>query len=120
MMVTTYIFEKKALFFLSQLKAPPCMDNSFVGPPLIFGLMPQGYHPQDYDPQIMGGLGEWAFPYSKELVELKKNVYEGCRILTNVSSGIEEASYASKSLWGRFLFSFPNKILPDPYAGQES
>ncbi len=56
-MVTTYIFEKKALFFLLHLKAPPCMDNSFVGPPLIFGLVPQGYHPQAYDPQIMGGLG---------------------------------------------------------------
>jgi hypothetical protein len=120
MMVTTYIFEKKALFFLLHLNAPPCMDNSFVGPPLILGLMPQGFHPQDY-PQIMGGLGELAFPYSKKLVELKKNVYEGCRTLTNVSSGIEEAFYASKSLWGRFLFSFPNKILPDPpYAGRES
>lgn len=82
--------------------------------------MPQGFHPQDYDPQIMGGLVELAFPYSKKLVELKKNEYEGRLTLTNVSSGIEEASYASKSLWGRFLFSFPNKILPDPYAGQES
>jgi hypothetical protein len=77
MMVTTYIFEKKALFFLLHLKAPPCMDNSFVGPPLIFELMPQGYHPQDYDPQIMGGLGESAFPYSKVLVELKKMYMKG-------------------------------------------
>jgi hypothetical protein len=53
------------------------MDNSFVGPPLIFGLMSQGFHPQDYDPQIMGGHGEWAFPYSKKLVELEKMYMKG-------------------------------------------
>ncbi len=76
-MVTTQIFEKKTLFFLLHLKAPPCMDNSFVGPPLIFGLMSQGFHPQDYDPQIMGGHGEWAFPYSKKLVELEKMYMKG-------------------------------------------